>query len=404
MKSFLNNFINRKKVHLDFAATTPVALEVVKAMKPYWNTNFYNPSASYGAGQSVKKIIKRSRIEIARIMQTKENEIIFTQGATESINLALTGLVRQVLKTQTFIPHVIVSSIEHPAVSECVSYFKTLGVEVSYIPVHAKGTIDIQAFEKLLNERTILVSVIGASNETGVVQPIQKISSIVKKFKNSHKRTFMQYPFVHSDVSQLVNTHDVAVTKLGVDMLTIDGSKIYAPKMSGILIKKQYVELQPLVYGGGQEFGLRSGTESVSNIVGFQMALSLIQKRIAKDVQHFNSLKEFFIQKLSSTNIQYEINGEGESVPNILNICIKGLNSDFAVIQMDEYGVECAAMTSCAGSKGALKSEILTAMHKEDCAGSSLRFSFGRSTTKKDIVKALEALYKVCKAQKVVLN
>lgn len=404
MKSFLNNFINRKKVHLDFAATTPVAVEVLRAMKPYWNVNFHNPSASYGAGQSIKKIIKHARGEIAKLMQTKESEIIFTQGATESINLALTGLVHYVLKTQTFVPHIIVSSIEHPAVSECVSYLKTLGVEVSYIPVHKKGTIDIQAFEKILNERTILVSVIGASNETGVVQSIQKISSIVKKFKNSHKRTFMEYPFVHSDVSQLVNTHDVAVTKLGVDMLTIDGSKIYAPKMSGILVKKQYVELQPMMYGGGQEFGLRSGTESVAHIVGLQTALSLVEKRREKDVKYFNSLKEFFIQKLSSTNIPYEINGEGEIVPHIFNICIRGLNSDFAVIQMDEYGVECAAMTSCAGSKGALKSEILTAMHKEDCAGSSLRFSFGRSTTRKDITKAVESLCKVCKAQKVVLN
>jgi cysteine desulfurase len=404
MKSFLNNFINRKKTHLDFAATTPVAVEVLRAMSPYWNINFYNPSASYGAGQSVKKIIKHARIGVAKIMQTKESEVIFTQGATESINLALIGLVRHVLATQTFVPHIIVSDIEHPAVSECVEYLKTLGVEVSYIPVHTKGTIDIQSFEKLLNERTILVSVIGASNETGVIQPIQKISSIVKKFKNSHKRTFMQYPFVHSDVSQLVNTHDVSVTKLGVDMLTIDGSKIYAPKMSGILVKKQYVELQPLMYGGGQEFGLRSGTESVAHIVGVQTALSLIQKRREKDVKHFNSLKEFFIQTLSATTIPYEINGEGEITPHIFNICIKGLNSDFAVIQMDEYGVECAAMTSCAGSKGALKSEILTAMHKDDCAGSSLRFSFGRSTTTRDITKAVDALSKVCKNQKLVSN
>jgi cysteine desulfurase len=214
----------------------------------------------------------------------------------------------------------------------------------------------------------------------------------------------MQYPFVHSDVSQLVNTHDVSVTKLGVDMLTIDGSKIYAPKMSGMLVKKQYIELQPLMYGGGQEFGLRSGTESVAHIVALATALSVIKKRREKDVEHFNSLKEFFIQKISHTSIPYEINGEGEIVPHIFNICIRGLNSDFAVIQMDEYGVECAAMTSCAGSKGTLKSEILTAMHKEDCAGSSLRFSFGRSTTQKDITKAIEALYKVCKSQKVVLN
>ncbi len=402
MKSFLNNFINTKKVHLDFAATTPVAPEVLESMKPYWSEDFYNPSASYAAGQNIKKIIKRARVDIAKYLQVKENEVLFTQGGTESINLALIGLVQHALRTLDFTPHVLVSSIEHPAVSECIKYIKTLGVDVEYIPVLSKGIVDVQAFEKMINERTILVSVIGASNETGVIQPMHRIASVVKKFKNAHQRIFGHYPFVHSDVSQLVLTHDVSVSKLGVDMLTIDGSKIYAPKMSGILLKKQYVEIEPLMYGGGQEFGLRSGTESVSNIVALDTALKLIQKQREKDSEHFKKLKEFFILQLSSSLIPYSINGEGEILPHILNICIPKLNSDFAVIQLDEYGLQCAAMTSCAGSKGILKSEVLTAMHKEDCAGSSLRFSFGRSTTLRDIKKAIVILRKACKAQKVV--
>jgi cysteine desulfurase len=185
-------------------------------------------------------------------------------------------------------------------------------------------------------------------------------------------------------------------------MLTVDGSKIYAPKMSGLLIRKQYVELEPLVYGGGQEFGLRSGTESVASIVGLQTALRIIQKRKIKDNKHFIMLKEFFSKELSKTNLPYEINGQGEIIPNILNICIPGLNSDFAVIQLDEYGLQCAAMTSCAGSKGILKSEIIQAMGKDECAGSSLRFSFGRSTTKQEIKKAIRILVKVCGMQKVI--
>jgi len=401
MKSFLNNFINTKNTHLDFAATTPVAFEVVRAMKPYWSAVFYNPSASYTAGQNIKKLIKKARTDIGQLFQVKENEVIFTQGGTESINLALIGLIRHVKNVESFVPHVIISAIEHPAVTECVEYIRTLGVEVDIIPVLTKGTVDTQAFEKLINERTVLVSVIGASNETGAIQPLHKVSSSVKKFKNAHNRTSTQYPFVHSDVSQLALTHDVSITKFGVDMLTVDGSKIYAPKMSGLLIKKQYVELEPIMYGGGQEFGLRSGTESVASIVGLHTALDLVQKRRTKDVAHFHMLKEFFIQKLAKTNIPYEINGEDDIVPHIFNVCIPRLNSDFAVIQMDEYGVNCAAMTSCAGSKGILKSEILTAMGKDSCAGSSLRFSFGRTTAKADIKEALVALEKVCKAQKV---
>lgn len=402
MKSFLHTFINRKQIHLDFAATTPVAPEVVQAMNPFWTQLFFNPSASYKAGQDIKKVIKKARIHIGNFFGVKESEIIFTQGGTESINLALIGYIRHIKKTESFKPHIIVSAIEHPAVSECIAYIKTLDVDVDVIPVFENGAIDTQTFEKLLNERTVLVSVIGASNETGVIQPIHKVSSIVKKFKNTHNRTLTQYPFVHSDISQMTLTQDVSISKLGADMLTVDGSKMYAPKMSGLLIRKQYVELEPVVYGGGQEFGLRSGTENISLIVGLSKALELIEKRKKKDSEHFLTVKEFFIQELSKSSIEFEINGTGEILPNILNICVPGLNSDFAVIQLDEYGVNCAAMTSCAGSKGVLKSEILEAMGKSDCAGSSLRFSFGRHTTKKEIQKAVKVLERVCGLQKVV--
>jgi cysteine desulfurase len=402
MKSFLNNFINTKKIHLDFAATTPVAPEVVRAMKPYWNEDFFNPSASYKPGQDIKKLIQKARTRIALALEVKSSEIIFTQGGTESINLALIGLVKHVLKTESFVPHILISAIEHPAVVECAEYLKTLGAEIEYVPVLKRGIVDIQAFEKMINERTVLISVIGASNETGVIQPIHKITSAVKKYKNSIGRTFEQYPFVHSDVSQLALTHPVTAGKLGADMLTLDGSKIYAPKMSGILMKKQYITIEPLVYGGGQEYGLRSGTESVANIVALDTAMHLLLDRQYKDVYHFTHLKEFFIQKLTDSKIPFELNGEGEIVPHILNICIPGLNSDFAVIQLDEAGVQCAAMTSCAGSKGILESEILNAMGKKECAGSSLRFSFGRSTTSRDITKAVAILHKICKKQKVV--
>jgi cysteine desulfurase len=156
------------------------------------------------------------------------------------------------------------------------------------------------------------------------------------------------------------------------------------------------------MYGGGQEQGLRSGTESLATSVGIATALTLIKKRQDKDVKHFEMIKDFFIQELKQQNIPFEINGTSETLPNILNICIPGLNSDYAVIQMDEYGVQCAAMTSCAGSKGALKSDVLVAMGKDECAGSSLRFSFGRDTKKKEVVKTVSVLKKVCGLQKVV--
>lgn len=402
MKSFLHTVINRKRVHMDFAATTPVADEVVQAVKPFWSELFFNPSSSYRDGQNIKKIVKSVRANIAGYFGVKESEVIFTQGGTESINLALIGLIRKVKSSVDFVPHILVSSIEHPAVSECIEYIKTLGIEVEYIPVFENGSIDVQTFEKMLRPETVLVTVIGASNETGVIQPIHKVSSIVKKYKNNLGRNATEYPFVHSDISQMVLTQHVSIGKLGVDMLTVDGSKIYAPKMTGLLIRKQYVELEPIMYGGGQEFGLRSGTESLVTSVGISKAIEIIEKRRERDVNHFEMLKEFFIKELERVGIQFEINGSGEVLPNILNICVRGLNSDFAVIQMDEYGVNCAAMTSCAGSKGALRSDVLLAMGKNECAGSSLRFSFGRGTTKSDVSKAVDVLRKVCGLQGVV--
>lgn len=401
MKLFLDRFKKQKSVYLDFASTTPVAPEVFSAMEPFFTKQFFNPSASYTRGQNNKKIIQEARKKIASITDVKSNEVIFTQGGTEAINLALIGLCKKIKNTESFTPHIIVSTIEHPAVYECVEYLKTQGVEVDYAPVLESGKIDIQALVALINERTICVSIIGASNETGVIQPIHKISSQIKKYKNSIKRTFTQYPYIHVDASQLALTEDVSLSRLGVDMMTIDSSKIYGPKMSGVLLKKQHVEIEPLLYGGGQEFGLRPGTESLPSIVGCARALELAQSVQATQNTQFKNLKEFFIKELNKTQIKYSINGSDAIVPHIINICILGLQSDFAVIQLDEYSVECSAMTSCASSKGTLRSKVLDAMSKADCASSSLRISFGRTTTTSDIKKAVQALAEVCRDQGV---
>lgn len=402
MKSIFNRFKKQKSVYLDFAATTPVDTRVLDSMKPYWTDMFFNPSSSYARAQHVKKLIKENRKKIAHYCGVRENEVIFTQGGSESINLAIIGLVKKAISSGITNPHVLISAIEHPAVTECAEHIKSLGAIVEIIPVNKNGIIELETFQKQLREDTVLVSVIGASNETGAIEPLHKISSSIKKFKNSIRRTFEQYPFFHIDASQLTLVQDISVSKTGADMITIDGSKIYAPKMSGLLVKKQFVELEPIIYGGGQEFGLRSGTESAASIAGLAYAIEMAWDTREKFVKHCEELKTYFISLLEKTNINFEVNSETHSAPHILNICIKGLQSDYAVIQLDEYGIECASMTSCAGSKGALRSEILDAMGKSDCAASSLRFSFGRTTSRSDIKKAVKALVSVCQDQKLV--
>lgn len=403
MKSFLNRFINKRNIHLDFAATTPVDVFVYKAMQPFFTDMFFNPSSSYNDAVFVKKEIKKFRLNIASFFQCKENEVIFTQGGTESNNLAIIGFAKYILKTLDFTPHMIFSSIEHPAVTECISELQKMGVDVDTVDVTEKGIVNIQQLEKLISEKTVLISVILVSNEVGTIEPIHKVSSLVKKFKNKMHRSFSDYPYIHTDASQAVLTQEVGISKLGVDMISVDGSKIYAPKMSGLLIKKQYVSIEPLIFGGGQEFGLRSGTENTSSIAGLSTALDLVTKYRKKDIKKFIQLKEFFIQELNKSNIPYQLNGNLEnSVPHILNICIPKLDSDFAIIQLDELGINCSAMTACASSKGIPKSDVLIALGKPECAQSSLRFSFGRTTTGFEIKKTVKLLKMVCKKQKVV--
>lgn len=402
MNSFLRKLMGRGNIHLDYASTTPVTKSAVSAMKPYLSELFHNPSSSYMDAQRVKRKIKECRIQVACMMQVKESEIIFTQGGTESNNLAIIGLAKHAVEHFDFVPHMIFSEIEHPAVSECIPVLRKMGVEVDTAPVTASGIVDVQALEKLLNERTVLVSVIAVSNEIGTIQPVHRVSSSIKKFKNELKRSFAQYPFLHTDASQAILTEDVSVARLGADMISLDASKMYGPKMTGILVRKQHVPLEPIVYGGGQEYNLRSGTENVAGMVGVSEALRVAKERREDDRTHFESLKNLFMHEINASGIAYELQGDVDrTVSHIINICIPGLNSDFAVIQLDEMGINCSAMTACASAKGVPKSQVIEAMGKPDCAGSSLRFSFGRTTTRSDIKAAISKLKIVCGKQKV---
>lgn len=388
---------------MDYASTTPVAPEVLRAMRPFERAKFHNPSASYLDAQAVKRAIEGCRTGVARLMKCKAGEIIFTQGGTESNNLAILGLARYAVEHFDFVPHMIFSEIEHPAVSECIPVLKKLGVEIDSVGVTEKGIVDVQQLEKLVNERTVLVSVILVSNEIGTIQPLNKISSILKRYKNKNGRMFSQYPFLHTDASQALLTEEVSVSHQGADLISIDMSKVYGPKMTGVLVRKQHVPLEPLHYGGGQEHGLRSGTENAGAIAGIYEALKLANRRRAGDRARFEKLRTVFEDEISKTGIAYQYNGESQyRVPHIVNVCIPGLNSDFAVIQMDELGVNCSAMTACASAKGIPKSQIIEAIGRPECAGSSLRFSFGRDTKAWEIRKANALLKMVCAKQEIL--
>ncbi len=401
-----------KRVFLDYASTTPVDRLVYKAMKPFWTRNFGNASALYEEGMNNSKIIEESRGQVARITGVRPGEIIFTGSGTESNNLALMGILnglefddnflfdnwREKLKNKKI--DFITSTIEHPAIIEpliFLDYQKKINLQK--IAVLGNGKINLDEFKSKLNKDTLLVTFILANNEIGVIQSIRKIKSIIKKFKNELGRRFDEPPFFHTDASQAPLYLDINIDRLGVDMMTLDGSKINGPKGIGCLIKKSYVPLGNIIFGGGQEFGLRPGTENVPLIVGFSKALELANQNRGRRADVLRKLQEYFLEqidlKLKPKNSEIKINGsQKERLPNNINICIPGLNSEFAVIQLDEKGIACSAMTACKNISENSTSYVVDALGY-DCGQSSLRFTLNEKTTRKEINFAINALFDI---------
>ena len=397
-----------KRVFLDYASTTPVDGKVFKKMKPYFHKNFGNPSASYNEGILANQAISKARQDIATICGVKDHEVIFTGSGTEANNLLFFGSIKAAA-TEDHLKEkwannqleIMVSEIEHPSVIEPVKNLeKENKATINFLEVREDGIINLDLLSKSLNENTFLISVILANNEIGTINPIREISSIVKKYKNKLGRSFDEPPYIHTDASQAPNFLDIHMDRLGVHAMTIDSSKIYGPKGAGCLIKKSYVPLSSIMYGGGQESNLRPGTENVPQIIGMSEALQIAQKQKDDFSKKMKNLQNYFISQIKNKFPVAKINGSIKNrLPNNVNFCIEGLNSEFAVIQLDELGVACSAATSCKGLSEDFSSYVVDSLYKTQekngaskCGQSSLRFTFGRGTTKRDIDFAIKAL------------
>jgi len=385
-----------KRVYLDYAATTPVDKRVLKKMNRFFSADFFNAQALYERATKVRKELQTARKSVADICGVKEGEIIFTSSGTESNNLAIIGAVKAFQKKfPNVTPKIITTEIEHVSVLEPVKYLKSLGVEVHYLKIKSNGNIDIEEFKKVLDERVVLISVMLANNEIGSILPIRKISSEIKKFKNKLGRLHSDYPCLHSDASQGPCFIDINVSRSGVDLMTLDGSKIYGPKGVGVLIRKSYVSIEPVLFGGNQEFSLRPGTENVPLIIGFAEALKIAKENQEKDSVRIGALRDYFFDQLVLNFSKIKINGSRENrMPNNVNICVSGLNSEFAVIQLDLLGVECSSATVCKNISDETRSYVVDSLGN-NCGASSLRFSLGRQTTKADINFVIKTLKKI---------
>lgn len=374
----------KKHIYLDYAATTPVDNRVFEKMKPYFSEEYGNPSSIHGFGREASAAIDESRKQVAQFLNCQTEEIIFTSGASESNNLAIKGVVNAFrFKHSNTMPHIITSRIEHHSVLDTCKKLENEGLaEVTYLPVNQEGFIDITELKKSIKENTVLVSIMYANNEIGVIQPIQEISKVLAS-KNI---------LFHTDAVQAINYLDCDVKKLNVDLLSLSGHKIYGPKGVGALFIKKGTPIMKIQDGGGQEFNLRAGTHNVPGIVGLAQAVSQIkeEKEKIKDIERLrNKLINSILEKIPDS----ALNGSKEKrLPNNINLRFKGVEGEAILMALDLEGIAVSTASACV-ARSLKPSHVLTALGLEASdVHSSVRFSLGKYTTEAEIDRVLEVL------------
>ncbi len=364
-------------IYLDNAATTATDKKVVKAMSPYFSDIYGNPSSLHRLGRKAKAALERSRQVVADFLSCDSGEVIFTNGGTESINLAIMGYARKIGKGE-----IITSQIEHHAVLHSCDQLEKEGFKVTKLPVSSDGLLDLEAFEKALTKDTILVSIMYANNEIGTIQPIKQIAKIIAQFNKKTKANVL----FHTDACQATGYLPMNVKNLCVDFLSLNGSKIYGPKGIGALYKREGIEIDPIIFGGGQEMGFRSGTENVAGIVGLAKAIELIDP---KEAIRETKLRDYFIKKLLEIE-GVVLNGSlKKRLPNNINVSFAAVEGEAVVLRLDKEGIAASTGSACS-SKSLTPSHVITALENSpERAHESIRFTIGRKTGKKDIDIAL---------------
>ncbi|MBN1779211.1 MAG: cysteine desulfurase [Candidatus Buchananbacteria bacterium] len=375
------------KCYFDYAATTPVDKQVVKAMMPYFFDCFGNPSSVHQLGRKSLAALDQSRVRVANFLNCQPLEVIFTSGATESNNLAIQGLVKKG-------DHIISSKIEHHSVLSVCQQLEKRGVEVSYVDVSQDGLVDLKSIEQSIKDNTVLVSIMYVNNETGVIQPIKEIGQLIKNINNQRKKSGLKSIYFHTDAVQAAYYCSLDVEESGVDLLSFSGHKIYGPKGVGVLYKKSGVDLSPIFFGGHQEFDFRPGTQNLAGVVGLAKAVDLIlEKKHAQAIAGIKKISEQLLAGLKKSGINFSLNGSQKNkVSGITNISFSSRDSQQLLIKLDLADIALSVGSAC--SSGSLeKSHVLQAMNLSDeIIGSSLRLSLGYYTTPKEIVYFIKTI------------
>jgi len=367
-----------QQIYLDYNATTPVDHRVAHAMEPWIYRNFGNPSSSHEYGMSAKEAMEDAREKTASLLGCRTSEIVFTSGGTESNNHAIRGVA---LARKDMGNHIVTSAVEHPAVVEVCRWLEKWGFRTTFVPVDKYGMVDPGDVIKAISSETILVTVMHANNEVGTIQPIREIALA------AHERGVP----VHTDAAQSTGKIEVRIDKLGVDMISLAGHKLYAPKGIGALYIKNGLEVENLLMGAGQEGGRRPGTENVSQIVGFGEACAIAEVELESEAGSERELRDLFIESLASEGVDLRLNGHPElRLPNTASLAFRGLRAGDIL----SSAIDVAASLGAACHSDAIElSPVLEAMgvDPEDAAG-TIRFSTGRFTTRQEIGSAAASI------------
>lgn len=377
----------RKPIYLDYNATTPLAPEVIAAMKQFVEDEFGNPSSSHLFGIEPKRAVAKARRQVASLLGCRENEVIFTSGGTESNNYAIFGVTgfRDLLGKK-----IITSAIEHPAILEPLKYLETMGGSVAYVPVDEYGYVSASGVESEIDDKTVLITIMHSNNEVGSIQPVKEISGVAR----SHNIVF------HTDASQSLGKIPCDVNELGVDILTVAGHKLYAPKGVGALYVREGIALNKVLHGAGQEMGMRPGTENVTGIVGLGKACEIAERDLTQNMINMKMLRDRLRTGLRDQLEDIRFNGHSDQcLPNTLSVSFRGIEANRI---LEEIGLDIAASAGAACHSDHIKvSHVLEAMKTPiEYAKGTIRFSLGRNTNADEIDQVIRIVSKAIKLLK----
>lgn len=380
---FLSTIISREAlrvkietvIYLDYAAATPMDDRVLAAMLPYFQDKYFNPSAAYLLARSVSNDFESARHRLAQVIGARPGEIILTAGATESINLALNGVEGRIVTTQ----------IEHQSVLAVAN-----SKQATILPVGRDGRLDLEAVSRAIDDDVSLLSVGYVNSEIGVIQDISALAQLVNQIRQDRLERGVKMPlYLHSDASQGAGLLDINVARLGVDMLTLNAAKCYGPKQVGLLYVRAGIKLKPLIQGGGQEMGLRSGTENVAGVIGFALALELADKLRHHESKRLRALNQQLKDYLTANLKDVSFNSISKvSSPAILNFSVDGIDGERVLFALDEQGVMVATGSACAANQGRRSHVLIAIGLTNQQADGSIRISVGRFTTEEEITAA----------------